>query len=323
MSRLLKIAITILACLAGVWLAYRQLNQHWLEPRRLKVQQIAAATANLNMFAKAAPEARKAKAAIQALGDRTLGGDYTIVDHNLRTRLSRICEHLRFSPQNFSVETERAARKKDSPGKTEFRDRRLREEIDYEELDGWINATGTFEQALRLVDAIESEPWIKRINQLTLDPKENGAKFAISLRLTTVFLPSVPPKGMELPAPGNSPHFERYAALVRTNPFRVPPPPPPVAPDPKPSTDVAAGPAKSAFPYDQWSLTGIAQNGGSAEIWLLNQKTRESRRLAVGEHLQDVILVAASGERAEFRSGEQRFTVDVGRNMSDRAPLNQ
>jgi hypothetical protein len=67
-------------------------------------------------------------------------------------------------------------------------------------------------------------------------------------------------------------------------------------------------------------LTGVAANQRSVEIWLLNTGAGASRRLADGETIQEVVLVAANGDVAEFRLGDQRFMVAVGGRLTDRLP---
>jgi len=77
-----------------------------------------------------------------------------------------------------------------SPARTLFKgnaQRTLRDEVDFVELPAVVSGQGNYEQALRLISSIENEPWIKRIDSIKMDPKDNGGKFDFSLRLTTLF----------------------------------------------------------------------------------------------------------------------------------------
>jgi hypothetical protein len=229
--------------------------------------------------------------------------------------LNRLAEHAGI--QNASVGTQSPVRRQ-SPARSMFKgnlQRSLRDEIDFIEVPGSITCQGTYEQTLRLIACIEDEPWIKRIDQVKIDPRDNGGKFDITLRLTTVFLPGRGPTG-ELAAAIPVPDLNKYAVFVQSNPFRIPPSPPPVTVAAKPQPAPPTG-----FPYEQWALTGVAESTAGAEAWLLNNQTRESRRLAVGESLQDAVFTAVSGDSAEFQLGEQRFLVSVGQNLNDRTPL--
>lgn len=318
MSRPVKIILLAVAVVIGGWVAYsRIIKTMYLEPRAAALASIEKATTTLAEYRKNQQDHPRVDTAIRGVIDRTLGGDLETVDHRLRTRLNRLAEQLQI--RNAAVGTTGQVKPRESPAKSRFSSNRaLRDEFDFCELEAWINGAATFEQALALVDAIEAEPWIKRIDELKLDPRDNGARFNVSIRLTTLFLPGRAPKG-ELQAPPADPsRVQRYASLAAINPFRLPPPPPA---QPKPVEAVAAGPPP--FPFDQWTLTGIAQSPAGLEIWLLNRSTQEARRLAVGERLHDVEFVAAHGEWAEFRTGDERFSVAVGGILSDRTLVNQ
>ncbi len=249
---------------------------------------------------------------LQEIIDRTLGSRLETVDHQLRTRLNRIGEELGIS--GLTVGTGQA-RKLESPARNEFSRRKhpeLRSEIDFVELEGWISGEATFEAALRLVHRIDAEPWLKHVDQVRLQPKDNGDRFGVTVRLTTLFLPKQVPSEPMLAAYDAS-AFDPYLALTRSNLFRVPPqgetsgPPTPAA--------------VAATSQDQWTLTGVASGPQGLEVWLLNPQTGESRRLAVGETLRDLVLVGAVGETAEFRRDQQRFTVSIGQRLSQRSPI--
>ena len=249
---------------------------------------------------------------LQEIIDRTLGSNLETVDHQLRTRLNRIGEELGIS--GLTVGTGQA-RKLESPARNEFSRRKhpeLRSEIDFVELEGWISGEATFEAALRLVHRIDAEPWLKHLDQVRLQPKDNGDRFGVTIRLTTLFLPKQVPSEPMLAAYDAS-AFDPYLALTRSNLFRVPPQGETSGP-PTPAAVVATA-------QDQWTLTGVASGPDGREVWLLNLQTGESRRLAVGETLRDLVLVGAVGETAEFRRDQQRFTVSVGQRLSQRSPI--
>lgn len=287
---------------------------YFAERRQLK-DQIKTKSAQLADYRQARLNHKKVKSELQGFVDHTLGDDLELVGHKLRTRLSRLAESAGMTPASDI----KSSHEKESPAKSAFGrsgfQRQLREEKDFVEVEGWVSATGTLEQVLTLIESINAEPWLKRIDQLTIDPNDNGAKVQVNITLTTLFLPKQTPNPDAVIA-SNGLNSERYALLVRTNPFRLPPP----APNPPP---VPAQSAPEAFPFGQWLLTGIAQSAAGPEIWLLNQHTRETKYLNIGERLNDIKLVAVRGETAEFLIGADRFTVAVGKNLNDRTPLKQ
>jgi len=190
----------------------------------------------------------------------------------------------------------------------------LRDELDFVEVEASISGQGTLQEVLQLVDRIESQPWLKRVIQLRLQPRDNGERFAVTVRLVTLFLPGrfpaqVPPMGP------SSDGFERLAPLVSRNPFRLPPktvePAPAAVPSPTPQTP---------DPLGTWTLTGVVSGPEGVEAWLLEAASGRSRRMLVGQTIEQLRLVAAEGETAEFQLGDERFRVRVGRRLSERDP---
>jgi hypothetical protein len=256
--------------------------------------------------------------------DRTLGEKLEVVDSRLRERLNRIGEDLQL--RNLVVSTGRPTALP-TPAKANHNkpaQRRLRDEPDFVELEASIWGEATLEQALWLVHRLESERWLKRIQQFRLEPRDNGERFQVAVRLTTLFVPEREPR--EVPPPADdAAGFVPYQVLVAANPFRVPPPPPPPLPPSVPSAP-APQPAPVPLPaygYGQWRLTGVTQGPGGVEVWLHNPTTRESLTLTPGQKLQQAELVSVDGEQARFKLGDQQFIVAVGGSLDDRTPVKQ
>ena len=308
--RRIVLFVGVLALLGG--LGYFAAQNLYFQDKALLVKKIDSYRNYLKGAKAESRRRRELDADFQQIVNRTLGADLETVDHQLRTRLNRIGEELGIS--GLSVGTGQA-RKLQSPARSEFgrrTNRALRDEIDFVELEGWISGEATFEAALRLVHRIDAEPWLKHLDQVRLQPKDNGDRFGVMVRLTTLFLPKQVPSEPMLAAYDAS-AFDPYLALTRSNLFRVPPQGETSGP-PTPAAVVATA-------QDQWTLTGVASGPDGREVWLLNLQTGESRRLAVGETLRALSLVGAVGETAEFRRAHQRFTVSVGQRLSQRSPI--
>ena len=308
--RRIVLFVGVLALLG--WLGYRTAQSRYFDKKADHVSKIDSYRNYLKDAKAESRRRRELDADFQEIVNRTLGADRETVDHQLRTRLNRIGEELGIS--GLSVGTGQA-RRLQSPARNEFgrrTQRALRDEIDFVELEGWISGEATFEAALRLIHRIDAEPWLKHLDQVRLQPKDNGDRFGVTVRLTTLFLPKQSPSEPVLTAYDAS-AFDPYLALARSNLFRVPPqgqtsgPPTPAA--------------VAATSQDQWTLTGVASGPQGLEVWLLNPQTGESRRLAVGETLRGLVLVGAVGETAEFRRDQQRFTVSIGQPLSQPSPL--
>ncbi len=308
MSGGLRLALTAAVVLVIFgWLGWRLVDGNYLEPKKALEQRIVLLTGQVEQFDKGVEDHARVLEALRRLAERTLGGDPETVDHRLRSRLNRIGEEIGL--EELSVGTGRV-RALQSPARSQFLrgQKALRDEVDVVEVEGWISGEGTFEQALRLAHRIDAEPWLKRVGQFRIQPRRKEDRFAITLRFVTLFLPNqAPPPDVPPAETADSAGFDRYAALLRRNPFRMPSP----APAPPTPPEAVQNPA----PWTLWVLTGVASGPGGPEVWLLNPGSGESRRLAVGESLHEVMLVAAAGEAAEFRLHEERFTVAVGQSL--------
>ena len=316
MRRLVIISAALIGLGLAAYLLQRAADAVYFAERRQLVAQIKTTSARLSEYQKARIEHKRVQSEIQGYVDRTLGGNLETVDHKLRTRLNRLGESAGL--QDYLVDTSKFGRDRESPAKTEFSrsgfQRLLRDEIDFVELEAWVTGSGTLEQCLKLIDAIDSEHWLKRIDQLTLNPSDNGNKFQFEVRMTSLFLPKRDPNPEAIIRPVSS-NGQRYATLLNTNLFRLPPPAPAAA------KVQAASPER--FPFGQWILTGIAQSAAGAEIWLLNQQSRETRVLNIGQRIDEMMLASVSGESAVFLIGPDRYSVAVGKNLNDRTPLKQ
>ena len=252
--------------------------------------------------------------AVRAYVDRTLGGDLESVDHELRTRLNRLGEEIGL--ESLSVSTGRV-RRMESPARSDRAFRRhseLREEIDFVEVEASISGQGSLDKVLQLVDRIERQQWLKRVVQVRLQPRDNGERFAVTVRLVTLFLPDRFPAAMPVtePRPGG---LDRLGPLVSRNPFRLPPKT--VKPAPAAATPP---PAVTPDPLGSWTLTGVVSGPQGVEAWLLEAASGRSQRMLVGQTFEQLLLVGAVGETAEFQLGDEHFRVHVGRRLSERDP---
>lgn len=310
MTRLVRPLLLAAAAAAVAWLLWRFAGRAYLETRSERVAAIDRLGADLKRYRLAAGDHGRVRGAIEAFVDRTLGGDLETVDHELRRHLNLIGEAL--SLDALSVGTGRA-RSLQSPARSRFtrEHEALRNEIDFVEVEGWISGTAPLETALALVHRVQAEPWLKRIDHVRLQPKDNGSLCAVTVRLVTLFLPGGSPAEPP-PVAASAPGFEPYARLAARNPFRLPPPDAPVP------VVVAHGVGAD---LDRWVLTGIASGPSVvAEIWLLDRASGASRRMSVGEAFEDLTLLAADGEVAAFEIDGENVRIRVGSALSDRIP---
>ncbi len=309
MKRLPRLLLLVAAVAAAAWLLWRSAGRAYLDTRRERLAAIERLGADLERYRVAADDHGRVRGAIRAFADRTLGGDLETVDHELRHRLNEIGESLSIGA--LSVGTGRA-RSLQSPARSRFarEHEALRNEVDFVEVEGSISGTAPLEAALALVHRVQAEPWLKRIDHVRLQPKENGKLCAVTVRLVTLFLPGNGPAAPPPPA-DSPPGFEPYAQLAARNPFRLP--------EPGAAVPDAVAQAAGAG-LDRWMLTGIASGHSAvAEAWLLDRASGASRRIAVGETFKDLTLLSAQGEVAEFEIAGKAMRIRVGSALS--APL--
>ncbi len=313
-----RLIVGAIALAAAGWLAVGATGRLYGGPRARLRGAIEETGARVNRYAGALERATEVAGAIQSFVDRTLGADLETVDHHLRTRLNRIAEAVGLD--GTTVGTGHAAPRR-SPARAAFPRsgdwKVLRDEIDFVELDAWIAGGGTLATVIALIDRIDAGPWIKRVDHVDIDPTADGDRFTVTVRLTTIFVPGRGPAARS-PAPYDTARLARFSALTRADPFRLPPPGVGEA-TPAP----AEAPSPPTFPWSDWILTGVASGSTGPEAWLRNPRSGETARLVVGAALGDALLVAVHGESADFRLGAARFRIRIGRNMNDRAPVNE
>ncbi|MCZ6835152.1 MAG: hypothetical protein O7G85_05195 [Planctomycetota bacterium] len=292
------------------WFASTSARRIYFEPRAELDETIDRVGARVASYRKGLRDQPRVQEALQSYVDRTLGGDLEAVDHRLRTRLNRLGEQLQLN--DVVVGTGRAI-SRGTPAKRRFtrREKELRDETDFIELNAWISARGTLQQTLCLVDAIEAEPWIKRLDQIDLDPQDNGASIDIVVRLTTLFLPGRDPELGEA-STYDTTRIDRFARLIELNPFQVPEAPPEVVTTP----EVIPTPTSE---LDSWTITGIAQSTSGYELWLLHEGTNATRVWRPGEQIENVVLVTARDELAIIQDEESQYAILVGQKLNNRS----
>ena len=138
----------------------------------------------------------------------------------------------------------------------------------------------------------------------------------MTVRLTTLFLPGRESDAIDEHALATA-RPERFATLVQRNPFRVPPPE---------AVAVAPEPTPMPQPADErgaWMITGVVEGPNGVEVWLRHAASGRTRTIEVGTEMLGLTLVDASGDRVEFQERDERFVVQVGKNLNDRGDPDQ
>ncbi len=318
MTRTTRPLVLAGAAVLILYLLWSTVRVLYAGPRAELTGELEATAARVEDYRRQLDDAPRVDGELRAYVDRTLGADVETVDHRLRTRLNRIAEAVGLA--KATVGTGNATTRK-SPARTAFPRsaswKAMRDEIDFVELQAWVTGEGDLDDVVQLVDRIDAEPWLKHIDHVKIDPRDNGDRFDVTVRLTTLFLPGREPETVDAAAYDET-RLARYRDLVETNHFRVPPPVVAAAPPAEPSPQTPP-PDEETFPWHEWAVTGVADGPGGAEVWLRRTTNGAARVLTVGSRFESVELVAAAGEWAEFSEGDERFRVRIGRTLEQRS----
>lgn len=285
---------------------------------------------------KARPELDKK---LQSMANLMLGPSLETVDSEVRRRLNRACEELGLN--DFSVTTGTSVGRQ-TPAKKEFRTpeaRKLRDEIDFMEVQATVMASGPVEKIYRLLFRIDAEPWIKRIESLRFNPTGDGQFVRMTVKLTTPFMPGTSSKTTLTLDPARLQQADRYAALFASNPFRIPAPPPTppaaIAANVNPAvTPTPAGESRQpapppppvptppgGFPYGEWQITGIVEGPSGPEAWLRHVPTGTNLALLPGTPVGELVFRRVEYDFAVFDSPAGACRIQVGTNLTQRSAV--
>ena len=309
----------------AVLLLYAGVRSMWLAPRSALLEQRAELREQVDRLVESRERLREVDERVGKLVASTLGGDMQTVDHRLRTRLNRLAEETGVASAVVSTighAVKLSPARASMPRGGEWA--RLRDEPDFAELGASISGDGTLAQILELIDRIEAEPWVKRIDSVRVEPRDGGTVFGVTLRLTSIYIPSRVPEELDSP-PWDPARLARLQPIIDGNPFRVPSPPPAppptvqvAQPNPRPAPPP---PPPPAFPWGDWVLTGVASHGVQAEAWIRNRKSGEARRLGRGDALDAAELLEVEGDTARFRMPGGMVRIEIGQSFADRTPV--
>lgn len=317
-----------IAVIVGAWYAYRTVYASKRDALLASMESTRVGIASYERQLKGQFEiVDRAK----AFTGTTLGTRLDEVSARFRDGLSRIAETAGLSgvivdhgePQDIKSPLLAA---KSVPGSLRAA---LRSSSDFSVLRGTIRGSGTVEQALAVLAAMEAQPWIHRVDGFTITPGGKGPdRCDIRIEAATVLAPGLrqgTPVELRLASPS-----ERSMAMVQEIAARKSfakalakrESAAPVVTLATPGGGPAATPPAQAFaPYEEWRLTGIFSGRAGPEAFLVNVRSGERRTVQRGGTVLDAVLIDAAGERALFEIAGKRFEVFNGQALSARKPV--
>lgn len=320
MSRARIIILSILSIGAAA-LLWRMASSVYFAPRAALLARIQRVNKEIAEREKTLGGETAQKRRWRDAATRTLGGSAEEAVSALRTRLNTIGHGVALSDLRVSTSPVReigtpasSAYSRESAWKA------LQRQPDFLAVSAEFSGQGTLPQVVRALEIISDEPYVKRLERISLRPRRAGEVVDVSVSLTTLILPGTEAQTLPEPDVGRATLF---AALADKNMFRAPPPPPappPVRPEVRTEVAVQRPPP---VPWGEWVVTGIARINGAAELWVRNNRTSESRQLRSGDRLLEAQIEEISDTRAVLAIDGAQFTVEIGQTLGERRPLNQ
>lgn len=265
---------------------------------------------------------------LKTLTASMLGGTGSVVEHELRSAVRLTVEAQGLGGVLINTTKPRVPANpytKTRRGTNRSLSRMLRDQRDFAVIRGSLSGHGSLEQVLATIAAVDIQPWIQRIESLSIKPVNDQRRdFELRLGFASMYVPDLAPdSGVGLAImPLDGGQEARWSAIASKHVFRYDPPPP--APPPPVVVVAQPDPPPSAPPppaYHEWTVTGVVESARGAEVWLVNMRTNERRALTPGAGVLGATLVSASGESAVFEINGEQFTFQTGQTLANRRPV--
>ncbi len=321
MKRLLKplaVLVALSLVIAAGWYGYRAIyanERDALLAETTKIREYAAS------YEKELERQKLVRDRLSAVASTTLGKQFDRVDHRLRTGLSRVGQSAGLSDV---VVSSYAPKDERNPAATaRGMDRAMQDRIkkspNFSVVKAQVKGTGTLSQVLNALATYDSQPWIHRVDSLSIRPVgSDREKFELKLDIATIWMPDLAvddPNDPAIVAPGES-GVDAIAAITAKNVFRVPPAPTPTKP--RAVANRPAPPPTPAPAWGEWKLTGVVTGRRGLEAMMVNTRDGERKVLSPGVAVLGATLVSGAGEEAVFELEGAMWTVRTGATLADR-----
>lgn len=299
-------------------------------PRDELLSEISSLETSIDKLEKRVEEQEDAKSMLKKAAQTTLGSELDVVEHRMRTGLSRVMEQeglggIVIDTVDPRAEESPLVRARGTPTAVK---KQLSQSPDFRAIRATVKASGPLDRVARAVAVVQSQPWLHRVDGVAIKPiGKERERFELRLDVATLFIPDLVPKDMPEPAiqQADEEKLQYAAAFTSRRLFqrevKAPVVATAVAPPPDAPPPVAPPPGVIFPPYEDWALTGILAGRNGLTVIVVNVKSGESRTLTPGETVLDAKLIEGEGERAVFDFGGKRFEVLNGGTLASRRPL--
>ncbi len=318
----------VAAALGGGWWAW----SWYAGERSVLDKEIARYESGLEAREVELMDAAKVKKSFDELGGISLGSTEEEANAAIRRALNEIAAYVGLQKGAVSTSSARPVPNPAAKAKLrEYSTRAERERPDFYSISATLTGEGSLEQAVRTVALLEAQQWVCRVDGFGMRAfgKEREG-IGLSVTVTAMFLPGRKVSiGAETAGriwtPIEEARLDPWRAIVSKNVFKEPPPPPPPAAPPPATTAVAQAAPPPPPPPPQpslgdWRVSAVVQGRNGPELWIINEKTRETKMLGAGSQVLDAVFLTGSGESARIKIGQEVFEVRLGSTLADRKP---
>jgi len=262
---------------------------------------------------------------LKKLAARTFGSKENYASEQVRARLVRLLQRSALDGRGMSLEPASGRKVKDC----------------YREIGWLVRAQGKLSDVVSFLYLLNSEPYLHRVENLSLSPLQRTGQVDVNLRYTTLIL--ISEKGEEFPS-GRFPdpdatgdldgrqrkQYDVIAARDLFRPYlqhvaaRQPPKPQPVV-----------KPEPSAPPGRRLRVVSLTDWAGRQEIHLRDTESGEMKTVNPGEQLAggQVVMIdyrmmpmpqkkeILSGSRVIIRIGREYWAVELGQSLAEKHRL--
>lgn len=309
------LAASLLVGLLVVFLMYRSVHAKPMAEMRQRLSSWQAGKAQMES---SLSDATRVHRQLGEIASQTLGHDPQIAEHRLRTLLTELCSDAGLSEYVISCKEPKGVGNPAAGENPREFSRAMRSTADFISQETVITASGSYDSCMRAVALFEAQPWLVRIDGVTLQPSSKDRKrFDLTATVMTIVLPDLATEDTGANASVHEPRAESLLALSERNPFIAVPEPEPVVAQAPPETDPAP-PRPKPKPFGEWVVTGVMQTTDGGEVILSNSKTGASRSMKPGAEILGLRVSTVGVGFVMVMEGESGYRVALGQSLAER-----
>lgn len=313
----------------ALWIGYVAIDRTYLTPVGALTDSIASLKQDNASLNNALDGWIPTKRRMQEFGQTLLAREFDQSEHRLRTTLQEIGKRTALSDVRVSSSAAKGERTPLAEAAMRGRAyREMRKATDFAVVRGSFSGVGSLGEVTLAVAYLESQPWLHRIERVTIEPQgRDKSRFSLDVGFAVIYAPDLCPADAGMPAivaPSDG-QIAVARAVAARNVF-VPPAPVVVAtPEPVPEPVVVTPPAPVLPPYDRWKVTGLLERRSAGqtldfEVWMLNLDSKEQRILYRGDEVLGFVAEWVSGECGLFTFEGERVVIHQGQTLADHVP---